>query len=218
MRVPDFAALHDDGKLQLVERDASTLLRLSRWPATELYFGRNKASRFDDPLQQYGVAYAAHSLEVAFAETVLHESALYEDRAWIVAGSMLRERSIVHLEADRVLRLADLTGPSLKRLGLDNQLSAGADYRFTWALSRVLHESLPACDGLFYVSRHNNTGVATALFERSGARIDASRTQSLESHSALPHLLSLLGVELLPDADPSRGSDAAPPPASKAMP
>ena len=103
MQVPDFATLHNDAKLHLVEREASTLLRLSRWPATELYFGRNKVSRFDDPLQQYGVAYAAHSLQVAFAETVLHESALYEDSAWIVPGSMLRERSIVYLEADRPL-------------------------------------------------------------------------------------------------------------------
>jgi hypothetical protein len=209
MRVPDFAALHDDGKLRVVERDASTLLRLSRWPATELYFGRNKVSRFDDPLQQYGVAYVARSLEVAFAETVLHESALYEAGVWIVPGSMLRERSIVHLEANRTLRLVDLTGPSLKRLGLDNQVSAGTEYGFTWALSRALHESVSECDGILYVSRHNNTGEAVGLFERSGARIDPSRTQSLESHSALPHLLALLGVELLPDADRLPSPDAA---------
>ena len=208
MRVPDFAALHDDGKLRLVERDASTLLRLTRWPATELYFGRNKASRFDDPLQQYSVAYVARSLEVAFAETVLHESALYDAGAWIVPGSMLRERSVVHLEADRALRLADLTGPSLKRLGLDNQVSAGTDYGPTWALSRALHESVPECDGIVYVSRHNNTGEAVALFERSGARIQPSSTQALESHPALPHLLVLLGVELLPDADPPPGPQA----------
>lgn len=211
MQVPDFAALYNDGKLRLLERDASTLLRLTRWPATELYFGRNKVSRFDDALQQYGVAYVARSLEVAFAETVLHESALYEAGAWIVPWSMLRERSVVHLEADRALRLADLTGPSLKRLGLDNQVSAGTEYGFTWALSRALHESVPECDGILYVSRHNNIGEAVALFERSGTRIDPSHTQSLESHSALPHLLALLGVELLPDADPPPSPEAAPP-------
>ena len=204
MRVPDFVALHDDGKLRLVERDAS-MLRLTRWPATELYFGKNKVSRFDDPLQQYGVAYVACSLEVAFAETVLQESALYDAGAWIVPGSMLRERSIVHLEADRARQLAELTGLSLKRLGLDNQVSAGTEYSFTWALSRALHEAVPECDGIVYVSRHNNTGEAVALFERSGARIRPSSTQALESHPALPHLLLLLGVELLPDAGPPLG-------------
>ena len=99
MRVPDFAAVHGAGKLRLVERDARALLRLSRWPATEPYFGKAKVSRFDDPLQQYGVAYAAASLEVAFAETVLHESGFYEDSAWVVPWSMLRERSIVHFQA-----------------------------------------------------------------------------------------------------------------------
>ena len=151
------------------------------------------------------------SLEVAFAETVLHESALYEDGAWIVPGSMLRERSIVYLEADRPLLLADLTGPSLKRLGLDNQVSAGTEYGFTWALSRALHESVAECDGIVYVSRHNNTGEAVALFERSGARIEPSRTQALESHPALPHLLTLLGVELLPDGEPPSGPEAASP-------
>jgi len=120
----------------------------------------------------------------------------------MVPGSMVRERSIVHLEADRTLLLADLTGLSLKALGLDNQVSAGTDYGFTWAISRALHESVPECDGIVYVSRHNNTGEAVALFERSGARVEPSRTQHLESHAALPHLLALLGVELLPDADP----------------
>ena len=143
MQVPDLAAARDNGKLRLVERDASTLLRLTRRPATEPYFGRNKVFRFDDPLQQYGVTYAARSLEVAFAETVLHERVLYEAGAWIGPASQVRERSIIYLDAARHLLLADLTGPSLKALGLDNQVSAGLDYTFTWAISRALHEAVP---------------------------------------------------------------------------
>ena len=146
---------------------------------------------------------------------MLPESALYEAGAWIVPGSMLRERFVVHLEADRALRLAELTGPSLKRLGLDNQVSAGTEYIFAWALSRALHEAVPDCDGIVCVNPHNNTDEAVALFERSGARIQQSRTQPLESHSALPHLLVLLGVELLPDADPPPSPLAAPRPALK---
>lgn len=211
MQVPDLAAARDNGKLRLVERDASTLLRLTRRPATEPYFGRNKVSRFDDPLQQYGVTYAARSLEVAFAETVLHERALYEAGAWIVPASQVRERSIVYLDAARHLVLADLTGPSLKALGLDNQVSAGLDYSFTWAISRALHEAVPECDGILYVSRHNNTGEAVAIFERSGARIHPARTKTLESHSALPHLLALFGVDLLPDSDPPGSKRPTPP-------
>lgn len=201
MQVPDFAAALRDGKLRLVEQEASTLLRLTQRSHSEPYFGTKKVSRFDDPLQLYGVTYAARSLEVAFAETVLHESALYEAGAWIVPASAVYGRSIVHLDADRPLVLADLTGPSLKAIGLDNQVSAGIDYASTWAISRALHEAVPECDGILYVSRHNNRGEAVAVFERSGARIHHARTRSLKHHSALPHLLALFGVELLPDAD-----------------
>ena len=130
------------------------------------------------------------------------------NRAVLRQGQGLAVRRPV--AAVRTLLFADLTGPSLKALGLDNQVSAGSQYRSTWAISRALHESVLECDGILYVSRHNNTGEAVALFERSGARIDPSRTQPLESHAALPHLLVLLGVELLPNADP-------PPPGVQAL-
>lgn len=215
MQIPDFAAARIRGTLRLVGRHASDLMRLSRWPATEPYFGRHKASRFDDPLQQYGVSYAAFSLEVAFAETVLHENVLYEDGAWVVPVSLVRERSVVYFDADRELVLADLTGPSLKALGLDNQLSAGTDYAVTWAVSRALHDAVPECDGILYVSRHHNKGEAVALFDRTRARIHPARTRSLGEHEDIEHLLQLFGVVLVPDADPPEAVQLSHRPAMK---
>jgi hypothetical protein len=214
MQVPDFAAACAKGTLRLVPCLASSLLRLTRRPDSEPYYGKRKASRFDDPLQQYGVTYAAFSLEVAFAETVLHEHALYQESAWVVHGTMISERSVVRFDATRELLFADLTGPSLKALGLDNQISAGTDYAATWALSRALHDAVPECDGILYVSRHHNKGEAVALFERSGATVHLPSTVRLDQHQDLEHLLQLFGVEMLPDGeDPS----PAPPPDRRSL-
>lgn len=209
MRIPDFSAARAKGTLRLAPCDAATLVRLTRRPGSEPYYGKRKTSRFDDPLQQYGVTYAAFSLEVAFAETVLHEHGLYEDGAWIVPGSMISERSVVRFDAPRILQLADLTGPALKALGLDNQISAGADYAFTWELSRALHDAVPECDGILYVSRQHNKGEAVALFERCGATIYPPDTRALGQHQDLAKVLHLFGVEVLPDGEPPA---PAPPP------
>jgi hypothetical protein len=98
-------------------------------------------------------------------------------------------------------------GPSLKALGLDNQISAGTHYAATWAL----YEAMLECDGILYVSRHHNKGEAVALFERCGATVHWPSTVRLDRHQDLAHLLQLFGVEMLPD-----GEEPAPaPPADR---
>ena len=72
--VENFKGAVAHGKLQLVSVEASTLLRLSMSPLTEPYFGKRNAARWDDPQRQFGVAYAAMSLEVAFSETVVSQA------------------------------------------------------------------------------------------------------------------------------------------------
>jgi hypothetical protein len=57
------------------------------------------------------------------------------------------------------LLLADLTGSALKALGLNNDISASADY-----------VTSQRWDGIRYVSRQMNQGFAYAMFKRSGLR------------------------------------------------
>lgn len=63
--------------LRPVEVSARSMVRLSRRSLSELWFGRRASGRFDDPLGQFGICYAADGEATAFAETIVPESALF---------------------------------------------------------------------------------------------------------------------------------------------
>lgn len=201
--VPDLAAAWAAGRLSLVEVDASSLVRLTRFAATEPYWGRAARYRFDDPTGAFGVTYAASRLHVAFAETVLHEQGYFVDNHWVIEQARVDERSIVRfVRADgRLLRLADLTGVGLKQLGLNNDLCASDDYTASMQVSAALHARVPEADGILYVSRQVNTATAVALFERSGVQCEPAAVP-LTVHPDYPALLDAFGVELLPSTAP----------------
>ena len=149
------------------------LVRLSRWPATEPYWSAG-VYRFDDPEPEragaFGTCYAASSIEVAFAESVIHEAGRFVAGSHEVPAAELTERSVVRVRCEwrKTLVLADLTGAALKSLGLNNDTSAPSDYTTTQAWGQAIHDASPRWDGVRYVSRQMNKGFADAIFERSG--------------------------------------------------
>jgi hypothetical protein len=114
--------------LRPVRVEVASLVRLSRCPATEPWWSSG-VYRFDGPEAgepgAFGTCYAASSLEVAFAESVIHETALFVGGRHQVPLAELTERSVVHFHCERrkTLLLADLSGAALKALGLNNDLS-----------------------------------------------------------------------------------------------
>jgi hypothetical protein len=184
-----------------VEVDVGSLVRLSRSPATEPWFGRQATGRFDDPKGKFGVCYAADSLEAAFAETVLHAACLplpgSGQRLVSLADVTGRQKvSFRTCRGGRTLHLVDLSGPALSRLGGNNDLSAGEDYLRSQSWARRLHQASPQADGIRYVSRQYNTQFCYALFDRSAlagpteSPLDADEIDGLCSHFDL----SLLGT------------------------
>jgi hypothetical protein len=153
---------------------ADTLVRLSRYPKTELFWSRGRY-RFDGPpagaTGSFGTCYAAPDIGVAFCESVIHESAWFRNGRYQVPLADLTSRHVVQLQrlAKPVLVLADLTGKALKVLGLNNDISAADDYSVSMAWARAIHQVDPKWDGIRYVSRQHNDAIAVALFERSGA-------------------------------------------------
>jgi len=87
-----------------------------------------------------------------------------------VPAAELTERSVVRFACQRrkTLVLSDLTGAALKSLGLNNDISASADYTVSQAWAQAIHDASPRWDGIRYVSRQMNKGFAYAIFERSG--------------------------------------------------
>jgi hypothetical protein len=173
LRLPDTGSFED--LLRPTRIEVASLVRLSRHPATEPYWSAG-VYRFDDPdparADAFGTCYAASTVEVAFAESVIHECGRFVRGSYEVPAAELTERSIVRFTCERrkALVLADLTRAALKTLGLNNDISASGNYTTSQAWARAIHRSSPRWDGIRYVSRQMNKGFAYAIFERSGLR------------------------------------------------
>ena len=173
LRLPEPGSF--EGLLRPVRIEVASLVRLSRHPATEPYWSGG-VYRFDDAepgrAGAFGTCYTASSIEVAFAESVIHECGRFVSGSYEVSASELTGRSVVRFACDRrkSLVLADLTGAALKSLGLNNDISASADYTTSQAWAQAIHGASSRWDGIRYVSRQMNKGFAYAIFERSGLR------------------------------------------------
>jgi RES domain len=171
LRLPEPGSFED--LLRPVRIEVASLVRLSRHPATEPCWSAG-VYRFDDPEPDragaFGTCYTASSIEVAFAESVIHESGRFMGGSYEVPAAELTEHSVMHFACQRrkTLMLADLTGTALKSLGLNNDISASADYAASQAWAQAIHDAGPRWDGIRYVSRQMNKGFAYAIFERSG--------------------------------------------------
>ncbi len=179
-------------QLQAVRVPVEGLVRLSRWPASEPFWSRGM-HRFDDPQGDgdagtgFGVCYAASTLDVAFAESVIHGAGRHVAGRFEVPLAELTGRQVVRftLQPHRPLRLVDLCGRALKVLGLDNDISSGDDYRVPQAWARAIHDADGRWDGIRYVSRQMNRGYAYALFQRSGLQRAGSAVLSRAQLNAL---------------------------------
>jgi RES domain len=168
--------------LRPVQVTMTSMVRMSRHPSTEPWWSRTASCRFDDALplrtNQFGVCYAGDSVETAFAESVIHESGLFEGGRYKVAQADLAARWKVHFRHPKRkrLRLADLTGEPLKALRLNNDICSGDDYTLPQLWSRAIHDCDSRWDGIRHVARQNNSRYAYALFERKGLQA-AQRTR-----------------------------------------
>ena len=197
LRLPEPGTFED--LLRPVRVEVSSLVRLSRYPATEPYWSSG-VYRFDDPdpgrAGEFGACYTAGSIEVAFAESVIHESGRFVNGAYEVPSAELTERSVVRFACDRrkTLVLADLTGAALKALGLNNDISALADYSVSQEWAQAIHDADPRWQGIRYVSRQMNKGFAYAIFERSGLKKLRSEKLKVAQLDALCDLFNVAAV------------------------
>lgn len=128
-----------------------------------VFFGRTGLSRFDDPRGEYGVLYAAEDAFGAFIESFGRAPGRN-----VVSWEKLRSRPLSSIEAERLLRLVDLTGGGLARLGATAAIFTD-DYEKAQEWSRALHDHPFGPDGLRYRLKHDPSRAGVAIFERVGA-------------------------------------------------
>ncbi len=133
--------------------------RVHRVDLSPIFFGTTGENRFDDALGEFGVLYAAEDSYGAFAETFGELPAVTE--------SALTARGYSTIDFKRPLRLADLRGNGLLRLGADMRLCAG-EHKDAQLWSRAIWSHQAALDGLCFPARHDPSRTVLAIYDRAG--------------------------------------------------
>lgn len=189
---PDFSEL----PLKVRRVSVTALKRIGRHDSGEPYFGRHAANRFDDPDKRFGTCYCGRQLDTAIAETVLHDE-VPEKGQFKIRQEDIEARYLVTFAAgddDGVLRLADLTGPHLKRLGGDNSLSAEQPYDMPQKWSAAVHAHPAKVDGFLYVSRQLNDKKAVVVFDRARGKFGTPAYTPLAGAPGLAAAKKRLGI------------------------
>jgi len=170
------------------------LYRVHRRQHNPLFFGKTGDNRFDDALQKYGVLYASMTEEGAFIETFGEPL-----EVGFVTEAQLGARKLSQIEIVKPLKLVDLDGRELRRMGADARLFSGQhDVAQLWSRAAYDHPAAP--DGLRYPARHDPSQQAVALFERARprlrARVAAEALGAKSNAARLARLLERYGLGL----------------------
>lgn len=157
-----------------------------------VYFGKGPIYRFDDPAGVYGVLYAAHQLEGAFAETHLRKPGRrYVDRSDLAARRWSRLHTV------RSLRLLPLHGRYLAQVGATAEVTHGPADRYDLPRRWSSEARTAGFDGIEYRSRHDDDQLCLALFE-GGDPVVASGPPNdwLSNLEVLARILDRYAIEL----------------------
>jgi hypothetical protein len=174
-------------RLRLV-RVPEILLRISRAGYRDpIFWSRLGRNRFDLPDGRYGLLYTAQDLETCMLE-------VFGDR-WVkervLAVTALPKFEVLNFAVRWELRVADMTGHALNRLGPDANLFASNDYALTQEWSRQLMIHAQARDGIRYHSRKNPRKHNYAIYDTTVAKASL-RVLERRPLGALPELYTIL--------------------------
>lgn len=158
-----------------------------------LFFGKGPRFRFDDPRGEYGVLYAAAEPSGAFVETFLRFPT-----PTFLSREDLGLRGCAVIEVTRRLQLVPLHSEHLVRLRATAEIAHGASYRLPQTWSRAIYEHSATYDGIEYRSRHDDSQLCYAVFDRAddSLNIIAGSTSWTADSLRLRDLLDRYKVEI----------------------
>ncbi|PSB11617.1 RES domain-containing protein [Pleurocapsa sp. CCALA 161] len=144
--------------------------------ASAIYYDASGCGRFDIK-GQLGVLYLGKTIEAAFIETFGRNLGQR-----FVSRDMIKTRSLFAIESDRPLKLLQLYGAGLAKLGVDSELSSGREYRLPRLWCEAIYSHPQQVDGIYYLSRHDNTQLCCGLFDRGSYRLRENNLGNLLSY------------------------------------
>lgn len=183
-----------DGRRLPLRLVAGPVFRIYDLVNAPVYFGRAVRHRFDAPGKEFGVLYCGGDEHAAFVETFGRLP-----QGGVVTTTALATRGLARLGFEPPLRLVDLTGEGLARLGADARLLTG-DYHTAqqWSLALWRHPEQP--DGICYRSRHDPSRWCIAAYDRPAVAASATPLGSLldPAHTTLlAQVLDTYGFALI---------------------
>lgn len=180
--------------------DPAHLIRISSYHTGEPFFGKSGHNRFDAPgastgTPEYGICYFGTDLEVAMAESILHDEMPVNGR-FQLTRSHLDDRYALYF-AGSTLHLLDLSGLLLKRLGGSAELAGTSNYALSQPWAYAVHCNPVAYDGFFYMSRQLNTRRSVALFDRAQDKIQLASYSPLASAAGFRKALQRFAIDLI---------------------
>jgi hypothetical protein len=144
------------------------------------FWGKTGNNRFDAPAAEFGVLYAATDQHGAFIETC------FEANARTATAASLTRRGWARVEPRCDLRLIDLSGAGLTRIGADERLCCG-EHAIAQQWSLAFWEHPANADGLYYRARRDPSRISVALFDRAASSVEVVRDGNLldDRHQAL---------------------------------
>jgi hypothetical protein len=152
----------------------SILLRIcsTAFAAAEPSFRATGAGRFDDPQKTFTTLYCAADFETCYSETLLRDGTFHAANGrFEVSQATHDSRSLAVLAVDLLkLRLVDLHGAGIRKMGLDAGVGLG-QYAGTQSLARALYEHVDNPDGIVFASRLSPGRPAIVFFDRARPHI-----------------------------------------------
>ena len=160
-----------------------------------IHYGVGATWRFNDPERRYGVLYLAQQPAGAFIESFGQLATTAEVPRRITSQELSR-KALSELAPGRPVRLDDLTGKGLARVGADARIFAG-DRKEAQAWSKAIHDHPSEVDGLLYPTRHDPMQLAAALFDRKLTWTELSRSSWLSLGPVLRDILNAYDFALI---------------------
>lgn len=161
-------------QLPLSYNNGSDYYRLNRVDYNSaIYFDRSGEGRFDGQEQSYGICYLGETIEAAFIECFGRELGIK-----FLTQEFIKSRNLFIIGSKRQLKLVDLFGSGLAKLGADKRLTGG-DYDLSRQWAEAIYQHPERVDGIRYYSRHDDTQLCCGLFDRSTHELQSKNMGNL---------------------------------------